>query len=60
MGLFGTRQQDHSVESIQPAMERLRAQYPNAGAREMIGLLFHEEGMSVSRCAIEPFAFEVY
>lgn len=49
MGLFRTRKQDHDVESIKPAMLRLRAQYPKAGVREMISLLFHEENMLVAR-----------
>lgn len=49
MGLFRTRQQGHTPESIQDAMLELRAMYPNAGAREMISLLFHEMNMAVSR-----------
>ena len=49
MGLFQTRQQGHTPESIQDAMLELRAMYPNAGAREMISLLFHEMNMAVSR-----------
>ncbi|KAJ7433919.1 hypothetical protein FB451DRAFT_1195811 [Mycena latifolia] len=49
MGLLRTRQQDHNVESIRDAMLRVRAQYPNAGQREISGLLFHEENMSVPR-----------
>jgi hypothetical protein len=31
-------------------MIRLRNQYPKAGAREIVSLLFHEENMSVYRC----------
>ena len=30
-------------------MVQLRAIYPYAGAREIVSLLFHERGMSVSR-----------
>ena len=30
-------------------MVELRAMYLNAGAREMVNLLFHEHGLSVSR-----------
>ncbi|KAG1780114.1 hypothetical protein EV702DRAFT_1043464 [Suillus placidus] len=49
MGLLRTRQQHHSVESIREAMIDLREMYPNAGAWEMVSLLFHEHTMSVSR-----------
>jgi len=49
MGLIQTRQQGHTPESIQDAMQELRVVYPNAGAREMISLLFHEMNMCVSR-----------
>jgi hypothetical protein len=49
MGLLRTRQQRHSVESIREAMIDLREMYPNAGAQEMVSLLFHEHAMSVSR-----------
>ncbi|KAJ7176192.1 hypothetical protein C8R43DRAFT_942992 [Mycena crocata] len=49
LGLFRTRKQGHDVESIRPALIRLRSQYPKVGAREIISLLFHEENMSVSR-----------
>ncbi|KAG2080493.1 hypothetical protein BD769DRAFT_1684951 [Suillus cothurnatus] len=49
MGLQRTRQQNHTIESIHDAMTDLREAYPNAGAREMVSLLFHEKNMSVSR-----------
>ncbi|KAG2738001.1 hypothetical protein P692DRAFT_201874334 [Suillus brevipes Sb2] len=49
MGLQRTRQQNHSIESIRDTMVDLREAYPNAGAREMVSLLFHEKDMSVSR-----------
>ncbi|KAG2142390.1 hypothetical protein DEU56DRAFT_754729 [Suillus clintonianus] len=49
MGLLRTRQQSHTIESIHEAMIELRKAYPNAGAREMVILLFHEKEMSVSR-----------
>ncbi|KAG1801180.1 hypothetical protein EV424DRAFT_1351975 [Suillus variegatus] len=49
MGLLRTRQQNHTIESIREAMIELRKAYPNAGAREMVILLFHEKEMSVSR-----------
>ncbi|RDB25057.1 hypothetical protein Hypma_007524 [Hypsizygus marmoreus] len=59
MGLLRTRKQDHDVESIRQAMIRLREQYPNAGAREMISLLFHEEDILVSRSVMTSY-FEIY
>lgn len=49
MGLQRTRQQGHTVDSVRDAMADLRETYPNAGAREMVNLLFHEWGMSVAR-----------
>jgi hypothetical protein len=48
MGVQQTHQQGHTIESICEAMLDLRQFYPNAGAREMISLLFHEKGMSVA------------
>ncbi|KAG1796638.1 uncharacterized protein HD556DRAFT_1431265 [Suillus plorans] len=59
MGLLRTRQQGHSVESIRDAMLELREMYPKAGMREMISLLHHEEGMSVSRSVIKSY-FAIY
>ncbi|KAJ7807137.1 hypothetical protein B0H14DRAFT_3152660 [Mycena olivaceomarginata] len=47
MGLFRARKQAHTPETIQPAMIRLRAQYPKAGQHEVCSLLFHEENMNV-------------
>ncbi|KAF8217983.1 hypothetical protein K438DRAFT_1914178 [Mycena galopus ATCC 62051] len=55
MGLFRTRQQGHNVESIRPAMVRVRAQYPKAGQRDVSALLFNEEGMSVSKAVIAAY-----
>jgi hypothetical protein len=49
MGLLCTRKQNHSIDSIREAMIELRKAYPNAGAREMVILLFHEKEMNVSR-----------
>ena len=49
LGLLRTRQQGHSPETIREVMVRMREMYPNAGVREMIGLLFHEHDMAVSR-----------
>ncbi|KAG1797415.1 uncharacterized protein HD556DRAFT_1431118 [Suillus plorans] len=55
MGLRRTRQQGHTVKSICEAMLDLRQIYPNARAREMISLLFHEKGMSVARTVIRAY-----
>ncbi|KAG2125457.1 hypothetical protein DEU56DRAFT_873091 [Suillus clintonianus] len=49
MGLQRTWQQNHSIESIHDSMVDLHEAYPNAGAREMISLLFHKKNLSVSR-----------
>lgn len=49
MGLYRTRQQGHTTETIRESMIDLRRIYPNAGAREMVSLLFHEKGLSVAR-----------
>jgi len=49
MGLRRTCQQLHTVETIHEAMGDLRLTYPNAGAREMVSLLFHERNMCVAR-----------
>ncbi|KAG1906488.1 uncharacterized protein F5891DRAFT_1181899 [Suillus fuscotomentosus] len=42
MGLLRTQQQSHTIESIRDAMIDLQEIYPNAGAREMVSFLFHE------------------
>jgi len=55
MGLLRARQQGHSVESVHESMTRLRKRFPKAGAREMVNLLFHELGMSVSRYVITHY-----
>ncbi|KAG1718559.1 uncharacterized protein EDB91DRAFT_1089984 [Suillus paluster] len=49
MGLQRTRQQNHSIESIRDNMMDLHKAYPNAGAREMVSLLFHEKDMKNHR-----------
>ncbi|KAG1814046.1 uncharacterized protein BJ212DRAFT_1300900 [Suillus subaureus] len=49
MGLLHTCKQNHSIESIYEAMIELCQAYPNAGAREMVILLFHEKEMNMSR-----------
>ncbi|KAJ7765932.1 hypothetical protein DFH07DRAFT_1014518 [Mycena maculata] len=59
LGLYHTRSQHHDINSIRPALLRLRAQYPKAGAREIVSLLFHEENMSVSRNMVTEY-FSVF
>ena len=49
LGLHRTRQQAHTPESIQDIMVEMCRMYPGAGIHEMIGLLFHEHNMAVSR-----------
>ncbi|KAI6027239.1 hypothetical protein EDC04DRAFT_2573084 [Pisolithus marmoratus] len=49
LGLLWIHQQGHTCESICEVMVEKWIMYPDAGVCEMIGLLFHEEGMSVSR-----------
>ncbi|KAJ7857101.1 hypothetical protein B0H14DRAFT_3135890 [Mycena olivaceomarginata] len=55
IGLFRARKQAHTPETIQPAMIRLRAQYPKAGQREVCSLLFHEENMNVPKSVITAY-----
>ncbi|KAI6102910.1 hypothetical protein F5141DRAFT_1007960, partial [Pisolithus sp. B1] len=49
LGLLRTCQQGHTCKSIQDIMVEMQRMYPDAGLHEMIGLLFHEHGMAVSR-----------
>ncbi|KAI6032452.1 hypothetical protein EDC04DRAFT_2922060, partial [Pisolithus marmoratus] len=49
LGLLQTCQQGHTCKSICEVMVEKWIMYPDAGVHEMIRLLFHEEGMSVSR-----------
>ena len=49
MGLLRTRKQAHTPESIHDAMIRLRQRFPNAGEKDAISILFHEEKMAVPR-----------
>ena len=49
LGLCRTRQQGLTPDDIREVMVEMRIIYPNAGMREMIGLLFHEHGLAVSR-----------
>ncbi|KAI6011252.1 hypothetical protein BKA83DRAFT_4502818 [Pisolithus microcarpus] len=55
LGLLRTRQQGHTCESIQEVMVEMQNMYPDAGVREMIGLLFHEQGMAVSRSVMRDY-----
>ncbi|KAF8119494.1 hypothetical protein EV363DRAFT_1462101 [Boletus edulis] len=59
MGLKRTRQQAHTPQTIHEVMVEMRQVYPNAGAREMISLLFHEKGMAVSRNIMREY-FALY
>ncbi|KAG1824248.1 hypothetical protein DFJ58DRAFT_738729 [Suillus subalutaceus] len=59
MGLRRTRQQNHNIETIHDAMTHLRPMYPNAGAREVVSLLFHEWNMSVPRSIVISY-FRTY
>ncbi|KAG2078334.1 hypothetical protein BDR04DRAFT_1124232 [Suillus decipiens] len=51
--------QHHTVETIHEAMIDLRLTYPNAGACEMVSLLFHERSMSVARNVVTSY-FDIY
>ncbi|KAI6013845.1 hypothetical protein EDC04DRAFT_2609165 [Pisolithus marmoratus] len=55
LGLLHTCQQGHTAESIQDAMVELQVIYPNAGAHEMISLLYHKRSMSVSRNVVQEY-----
>ncbi|KAG1778331.1 hypothetical protein EV702DRAFT_1220104 [Suillus placidus] len=59
MGLRRTRQQFHTVDTIRKAMTDLRQTYPNAGAREVVSLFFHERNMSVARSVVISY-FNIY
>ncbi|KAG2128041.1 uncharacterized protein EDB93DRAFT_1268858 [Suillus bovinus] len=49
----------HTVETIRNAMIDLHATYPNAGAREIVSLLYHEREMSVARRVMTEY-FALY
>jgi len=49
LGLCHTCQQGLTPNDIQEVMVEMWNIYPDAGVREMIGLLFHEHGLAVSR-----------
>ncbi|TEB37828.1 hypothetical protein FA13DRAFT_1785715 [Coprinellus micaceus] len=55
MDLLGTRQQAHTLESIQDQMQELRVLFPNAGMLEMKSHLFDRYRMKVARSIIESF-----
>ncbi|KAG1896154.1 uncharacterized protein F5891DRAFT_1130377 [Suillus fuscotomentosus] len=59
MGLQRIHQQCHTVETIRDAMLDLCATYPNAGACEMVSLLYHEREMSVARRVVTEY-FALY
>ncbi|KAG1891711.1 uncharacterized protein F5891DRAFT_1131539 [Suillus fuscotomentosus] len=49
----------HTVKTIHDAMLNLRATYLNAGAREMVSLLYHEREMNVARRVVTEY-FALY
>ena len=49
LGLIWTQQQAHTPASICAPMVELQKMYLQAGCQEMVSLLFHEQGLSVSR-----------
>jgi hypothetical protein len=51
-GLKSARGQAHTITSIGPAIERVRARFPKQGSHDMKLTLMHEEKMSVSRYAV--------
>ncbi|KAF8120087.1 hypothetical protein EV363DRAFT_1460065 [Boletus edulis] len=55
LGLYRTRQQAHTPDTIRPVMTELHEIYPNAGVREMISLIFHEHDMAVSRNTMQSY-----
>ncbi|KAG6843514.1 hypothetical protein H0H93_000741, partial [Arthromyces matolae] len=59
MGLIRARKAGYDVEDIKDTMRELRKQYPKAGAREMVGLLFHEHSMSVPKSVVISY-FAIY
>ncbi|KAG1796277.1 uncharacterized protein HD556DRAFT_1431378 [Suillus plorans] len=59
MGLQWTHKQGHTVETIRDVMLALRATYLNAGAHEMVSLLYHEREMSVARRVVTEY-FALY
>ncbi|KAJ7133065.1 hypothetical protein C8R44DRAFT_730264 [Mycena epipterygia] len=56
---FDPAKQDADIESIRPALLRVRTQYPKVGAREIVSLLFHEENINISRNLVTEY-FSVY
>ncbi|KAF9536051.1 hypothetical protein CPC08DRAFT_652289, partial [Agrocybe pediades] len=55
LGLFSTREQQHTVESSMDAIAELRKSYPKAGARGMGDLLFQATGQRVPRRVIVSY-----
>jgi len=49
LGLTHTWEQGYTVDSIRESMVKLWTIYLNAGAQEMVSLLFYEHGLSFSR-----------
>ncbi|KIM55944.1 hypothetical protein SCLCIDRAFT_29984 [Scleroderma citrinum Foug A] len=53
--LCRTHQQGLTPDDIREVMVEMRIIYPDAGVREMIGLLFHEHGLAVSRSVMSSY-----
>ncbi|KAG1844880.1 hypothetical protein C8R48DRAFT_617680, partial [Suillus tomentosus] len=51
-GLKSARGQAHTIASIGPAIERVRARFPKQGSHDMRQTLIHEEKITVSRYLI--------
>jgi hypothetical protein len=49
LNLLGTRQQNHSVETALPVLQRVREQFPKAGLRDMKLHAFQNEEEKISR-----------
>jgi hypothetical protein len=47
LGLLGTRQRGATWQDIEPLYIKIRAKFPNMGARGMVSLLRQEYGMKV-------------
>ncbi|KAL4067085.1 hypothetical protein V8B97DRAFT_2025370 [Scleroderma yunnanense] len=55
LGLHCTCQQGHTPESIREIMIKMQHMYPDTGVHKMIGLLFHEHNMAISRSMMHSY-----
>jgi hypothetical protein len=58
-GLKSTRGQAHTIESIGPAIERVRQRFPKQGSHDMKQTLLQEEQLMVPRLYIS-FSFNEF